>query len=220
MQNQEYLKLFKYKKKLLVNKIIKEIVIASHNEGKVKEIRSLLKPMGFKIYSAKKFNINEPAENGETFSENSIIKSKNTSLKSGLPAIADDSGLCILSLDNQPGIFSARWAGKTKNFCIAMNKIEKKMFKNKLLNKKSRKAFFCCALSIYFPNNNYKVFEGKKYGHVQFPPLGKNGFGYDPIFVPNGYKKTFGEMQFSYKERISHRAIAFKKLSKYLKKFR
>ena len=109
-----------------MNKIIKEIVIASHNEGKVKEIRSLLGPMGFKIYSAKQFNINEPAENGKTFGENSIIKSKNTALKSGLPAIADDSGLCIYSLDNQPGIYSARWAGKSKNFNIAMNKIEKK----------------------------------------------------------------------------------------------
>ena len=95
----------------------------------------------------------------------------------------------------------------------------KKMHKNNLLNKSSRKAFFCCALSIYFPDNNYRVFEGKKYGHVQFPPLGKNGFGYDPMFVPNGYKKTFGEMNFDYKERISHRSIAFKKLKKYLERF-
>ena len=201
-------------------KNLKEIVIASHNEGKVREIRSLLKPMGFIVYSAKKFCINEPIENGKTFKENSLIKSKNASEKSGIPAIADDSGLCILSLRNQPGIYSARWAGKDKNFNTAIRKIEKKIYKNNLMNKNSRKAFFCCALSIYFPDNNYRVFEGKKYGHVQFPPLGKNGFGYDPIFVPIGYKKTFGEMNFNYKERISHRAIAFKKLSNFLYKIK
>ncbi len=197
-------------------KNIKEIVIASHNEGKVKEIKSLLKPLGFKIYSAKKFEINEPVENGKTFRENSLIKSKNASLKSGIPSIADDSGLCILSLNNDPGIYSARWAGKSKNFDLAMKKIEHKMTRNQLLNKSSRKAFFCCALSIYFPNNDFRVFEGKKYGHIQFPALGKNGFGYDPIFVPNGYRKTFGEMNFDYKERISHRAIAFRKMKKFL----
>ena len=201
-------------------KKIKEVVIASHNAGKVREIRSLLKPMGFKVYSAKKFCIDEPIENGKTFKENSLIKSKNACLKSGIPAIADDSGLCILSLDNQPGIYSARWAGKDKNFKSAITKIEKKMYKNNLINKNSRRAFFCCALSIYFPENTFKVFEGKKYGHVQFPALGENGFGYDPIFVPIGFKKTFGEMNFNYKERISHRAIAFKKMSHFLKKAR
>ena len=104
-------------------KDIKEIVIASHNKGKVREIRSLLKPMGLKIYSAKKFTINEPIEDGKTFKENSLIKSKNAALKSGIPAIADDSGLCILSLDNKPGIYSARWAGRKKNFNLAINKI-------------------------------------------------------------------------------------------------
>lgn len=202
-----------------MNKNISEIVIASHNEGKVKEIKSLLKPLGFKIYSAKKFKINEPLENGKTFSENSLIKSRNAALKSGLVAIADDSGLCIVSLNNEPGIYSARWAGKTKNFEIAMSKIEKKMTENKLLNKVDRRAFFCCSLSIYFPNHDHEVFEGRKYGHIQFPALGKNGFGYDPIFVPKGFRKTFGEMNFNYKEKISHRAIAFKKMKKYLKKY-
>ena len=201
-------------------KIINEIVIASHNEGKVKEIRSLLKPLGFKIYSAKKFKINEPIENGKTFSENSLIKSRNASLKSGIPAIADDSGLCVLSLNNDPGIYSARWAGKSKNFDNAMKKIERKMIKNKLFNKSSRRAFFCCALSIYFPNNDFRIFEGKKYGHIQFPASGINGFGYDPIFIPKGYKKTFGEMNFKYKERISHRSIAFKKMKRFLKQYK
>ncbi len=200
-----------------MTKSLKEIVIASHNNGKVSEIKSLLKPLGYKVFSAKRFNINEPVENGDTFRENSLIKSKNAAIKSGLPAIADDSGLCILSLDGQPGIFSARWAGKEKNFGNAIIKIEKKMIDNGLINKVQRKAFFCCALSIYYPNHVSKVCEGKIYGHVQFPPTGNNGFGYDPIFVPIGYKKTFGQMNFNYKERISHRAIAFKKLKKYLK---
>ncbi len=203
-----------------MSKNIKEIVIASHNEGKVREIRSLLKPLGFKIYSTKKFNINEPIENGKSFRENSLIKSKNASLKSGLPAIADDSGLCINLLNGEPGIYSARWAGKEKNFDLAMHKIENKISTLKFVCKNSKKAFFCCALSIYFPDNTFKVFEGKKYGHLSFPPKGKNGFGYDPIFVPQGYKKTFGEMNFIFKERISHRAIAFKKMKKYLKLLR
>ena len=195
----------------------KEIVIASHNEGKVKEIKSLLKPMGFKVISAKKLKINEPIENGKTFAENSLIKSRNAAIKSGMPAIADDSGLCIKLLDNQPGIYSARWAGKKKDFNLAIKKIEKKMISIGGL-KKSKRAFFCCALSIYFPDHSYRVFEGKKYGYIQFPARGQNGFGYDPIFVPKGYRKTFGEMNFNYKERISHRSIAFKKMSIFLKK--
>ena len=134
------------------SKLLKDIVIASHNSGKVSEIKSLLKPLGYNIISAKKLKINEPIENGLTFGENSLIKSKNAALKSKLPAIADDSGLCISSLNNEPGIYSARWAGKKKNFNIAIEKIEKKMEKNNYFNKSSRKAFFCCALSIYFPN--------------------------------------------------------------------
>jgi len=197
---------------------LKDILIASHNEGKVKEISSLLTPMGYKVYSAKKFNINEPREDGNSFIANSLIKSKNAALKSGIPSIADDSGLCISSLGNQPGIYSARWAGRKKDFDLAMNKIELKMLKNNLIHKYQKKAFFCCALSIYFPNGKYRAFEGKIYGCIQFPPKGKNGFGYDPIFVPNGYRKTFGEMKFRYKESISHRAIAFRKMSKFLKK--
>ena len=94
------------------------------------------------------------------------------------------------------------------------------MIKNKLFNKSSRRAFFCCALSIYFPNNDFRIFEGKKYGHIQFPASGINGFGYDPIFIPKGYKKTFGEMNFKYKERISHRSIAFKKMKRFLKQYK
>ena len=131
-------------------KNIKEIVIASHNEGKVREIRSLLKPMGFKIYSAKKFCINEPIENGKTFKENSLIKSKNAAKKSGIPAIADDSGLCILSLGNQPGIYSARWAGKDKNFNTAIRKIQKKIIKIIMLTRALEKLFFVVLYPFIF----------------------------------------------------------------------
>ena len=201
-----------------MNKIIDEIIIASHNEGKVREIKSLLQPIGLKVYSAKKFQINEPVENGGTFRENSLIKSTNAAIKSGIPAIADDSGLCIESLNNEPGIFSARWAGKKKDFSLAIRKIERKINQKKLFNKSQRKAYFVCSLSICFPDKTFRVFEGKKFGHIQFPPKGRNGFGYDPIFVPRGYKKTFGEMNFNFKESISHRSIAFKKMKVYLEK--
>ena len=197
---------------------IHKVVVASHNAGKVREINALLKKQSIKTISLKKFNINEPRETGLTFKENSILKSRNASIKTNLPAIADDSGLCVPVIDNKPGIYSARWAGKRKDFSLAMNKIEKKMRTVCDMGKKDRRAFFVCALSLYFPDHTYKVFEGKIYGHLQFPPQGNNGFGYDPIFIPNGFVKTFGEMQYSFKERISHRAKAFQKLNRYLKK--
>jgi len=195
---------------------INKIVVASHNAGKVREINALLKKQSIQTISLKNFN--EPMETGLTFIENSILKSRNASIKTNFPAIADDSGLCVPILDNEPGIYSARWAGRKKDFNLAMNKIERKMRKVCDMKKKDRKAFFVCALSLYFPDHTYKVFEGKIHGHLQFPPKGANGFGYDPIFVPVGFSKTFGEMKYNFKERISHRAKAFQKLMQYLKK--
>lgn len=202
-----------------MNSDIKEIVIASHNKGKINEISNLLLVGNFKVYSSKKLKINEPHETGLTFAENSIIKSKNAAIKSNLPSIADDSGLCIPILNNSPGVYSARWAGVKKDFNLAMKKVEKKLNEICLMKKTDRRAFFCCALSLYMPDHSYKIFEGRVNGHIQFPPRGKNGFGYDPIFVPIGHKKTFGEMNHNYKGRISHRAMAFKKLKKHLLKF-
>ena len=192
------------------------IVLATHNPGKVIEISDLLKKFDLKIYSAKYFSIKEPVENGKTFIENAIIKSSYVSKKTNLPALADDSGLCVPILDNQPGIFSARWAGKEKNFLKAVDKIEKKMKSISTMTKKDRKAFFCCALSLSIPNGKVYTFEGKVHGHLQFPPRGNNGFGYDPIFIPLNFKKTFGEMKYKFKEGISHRKKAFIKLEKYL----
>ena len=195
---------------------MKEIVIASHNDGKVDEIRGLLKKYKFKIFSLKKFSHIEPKENGKTFIENSVIKAVSALKITGLPSISDDSGLCIPALNNDPGIYSARWAGKGKNFDLAAKKIEKKLFEKYRNKQKLFKAFFCCALSIALPDGTIKSFEGKVFGMLQFPPKGENGFGYDPIFIPKGYKKTFGEMKYSFKERISHRQKAFKKLQNFI----
>ena len=197
---------------------MKEIVIASHNDGKVDEIRGLLKKYKFKIFSLKKFSHIEPKENGKTFIENSVIKAVSALKITGLPSISDDSGLCIPALNNDPGIYSARWAGKGKNFDLAAKKIEKKLFEKYRNKQKLFKAFFCCALSIALPDGTIKSFEGKVFGTLQLPPKGENGFGYDPIFIPKGYKKTFGEMKYSFKERISHRQKAFKKLQNFISK--
>ena len=196
----------------------KKVIVASHNSGKVREIKSLLKPYSFSIQSASDLKIKEPRETGKNFVENAILKAKFVSKKSGYIALADDSGLCVNLLNGEPGIYSARWAGKDKDFKLAIKKIEKKLIKIDPNSNIKYRAHFCCALALSFPNGQTISFQGKVYGQLQFPAKGLNGFGYDPIFVPNGYKKTFGEMNYSYKERISHRQKAFKKLKKYLLK--
>ena len=196
----------------------KKVIVASHNSGKVREIKGLLKPYNFTIQSASDLKIKEPKETGKNFIENAILKAKFVSQKSGCIALADDSGLCINLLDGEPGIYSARWAGKNKDFKLAIKKIEKKLMKLDPLSNIKYRSHFCCALALSFPNGQTISFQGKVYGQLQFPAKGLNGFGYDPIFVPNGYKKTFGEMNYAYKERISHRQKAFKKLKKYLLK--
>ena len=196
----------------------KKVIVASHNSGKVREIKSLLKPYSFTIQSASDLKIKEPKETGKNFIENAILKAKFVSKKSGCIALADDSGLCINLLNGEPGIYSARWAGKDKDFKLAIKKIEKKLIKIDPHSNIKYRSHFCCALALSFPNGQTISFQGKVYGQLQFPAKGLNGFGYDPIFVPNGYKKTFGEMNYSYKERISHRQKAFKKLKKYLLK--
>jgi XTP/dITP diphosphohydrolase len=196
----------------------KKVIVASHNAGKVREIKSLLKPYSFTIQSASDLKIKEPKETGKNFIENAVLKAKFVSKKSGCIALADDSGLCINLLDGEPGIYSARWAGKDKDFKLAIKKIEKKLIKIDPNSNIKYRSHFCCALALSYPNGQTVSFQGKVYGKLQFPAKGLNGFGYDPIFVPNGYKKTFGEMNYSYKERISHRQKAFKKLKKYLLK--
>lgn len=186
----------------------RKIVIASHNEGKVREIRELLKPKGFEVLSAIKLNLPEPEENGSTFAENAEIKARECSEKSGLLSLADDSGLVVPALGGAPGIFSARWAGPRKDFNHAMEKI-----KSKLKPTDDRSAFFVCALALAKPHSPCRTFEGEVHGQIVWPPRGQLGFGYDPIFIPRGYDKTFGELDPVLKHKISHRAAAFRLLT-------
>ena len=187
----------------------KKLVIASHNKGKVREIKELLRPLDIEIISANDLDIREPVENGLTFEENALIKSKFVSKISGLPSLADDSGICFEDLNNQPGIYSARWCGEEKNFDIAMLKIHNAIEK---VNDPSFKCHFVCSLSICWPDKFNITVSGSVNGMFTWPPRGQNGFGYDPIFIPFGYDKTFGELEPNFKHTISHRSIAFKKL--------
>lgn len=192
-------------------RIFKEnkLVIASHNEGKIREIKELLKPLNIEIVSAYELRIDEPIENGKTFEENALIKSSFVSKATGLTCISDDSGICFEDLNNEPGIYSARWAGKEKNFDMAMVKINQAI--NKTINP-SKKCFFVCSLSVCWPDEFNVTVSGSVNGVFNWPPKGQNGFGYDPIFKPIGFNKTFGELDPEFKHSISHRFLAFKKL--------
>ena len=187
---------------------ISSIVIASHNLGKVSEMRELLSPYVGKVYSAADLSLPEPEETGSTFVENSELKARMATKSSGLPALADDSGLVVPSLGGAPGIYSSRWSGANKDFDSAMKKIEAR-----LKGIEDRRAFFVCALSLSWPNGHIETAEGKILGKIIWPPKGDKGFGYAPIFLPNGYKISFGEMEPEKKHKISHRAKAFKKLT-------
>jgi XTP/dITP diphosphohydrolase len=185
-----------------------KLLIASGNKGKIIEIAKLLEPYNVEVISASKFNLAEPEETGLSFIENAEIKSRYYANATGLPALADDSGLCVEALGGNPGIYSARWAGETKDFSIAINRIEKE-----LGNSSNKKAKFVCALSLYLPKTDeVENFEGEIAGNLVFPPRGEKGFGYDPIFIANGMNETFAEVDPQVKQSISHRAIAFNKL--------
>jgi XTP/dITP diphosphohydrolase len=196
-------------------KNIKSLLIATNNKGKFLEIKKLL-PKHITFYSPKDFNLLEPIENAKTFEGNAVIKAKYCAQKSKLVSLSDDSGLEISSLNGEPGVYSARWAGKNKDFKLAIKKVYTKInIKNKL--KKLNAARFYCSLAIAFPNGIYKTFSGTVSGKISTKPKGNNGFGYDPIFIPKGYKKTFGEMKADLKDKISHRYKAFSKIKKYFK---
>lgn len=186
-----------------------KLVIASHNQGKVVEIRALLAPFAVQVLGATELGLPEPEETGESFAENASIKAEAAARQSSEMALADDSGLCVAALDGQPGIYSARWAGPHKDFRIAMARIESEL-KNKAT--KDSRAWFVCALALAAPGQATGVFEGRVFGSLTFPPRGSKGFGYDPIFVAEGYRQTFGEMEPDKKHAISHRAKAFAKL--------
>ena len=195
---------------------INKLLIGTNNKGKLREIKSLL-PKSIKIYSTSEFNLKSPSENGQTFKENSLIKSKYFSKKSNLVCIADDSGLEIDCLDKKPGIFSARWAGSKGDFNKAIKRVYRELNKkDKDWKTKKIKARFVCALSICYLDKTITSVIGKIEGYISNKIRGKNGFGYDPIFIPKNRKQTFGEMKLSSKYKIDHRSIAFKKIKKFL----
>jgi len=197
-------------------KKISKLLIGTNNNGKYKEIKDLL-PKYIKTYSTKEFKLKSPKEDGLTFEENSIIKSKYFSKKTKLICLADDSGLEIDLLNKAPGIYSARWGGKKGDFKKAINRVYRNLFRiDKNWQRKKIKARFICALSIYNLDKKIVSVQGKVEGFISKEPKGKNGFGYDPIFIPRNKIKTFGEMKSSEKYKMDHRFDAFKKIKKFL----
>jgi len=183
------------------------LIIASHNPGKVLEIKALLSPLGVEAISTADLDLPEPVEDGETFVANAEIKARAAATAANLLALADDSGLAVDALDGQPGIHSARWAGQGKDFAAAMARVE-----NQLAGQTNRRAHYVCALSLCWPDGNIKTFQGRIDGTLVWPPRGDRGFGYDPMFVPDGYAITFSEFEANAKHAISHRAEAFRKM--------
>jgi XTP/dITP diphosphohydrolase len=184
------------------------LAIATHNPGKLVEIATLLKPYGYAATSAGELGVPEPEETGATFEANAALKALATAKASGLPALADDSGLVVPALGGAPGIYSARWAGPTKDFALAMRRVE-----TELAGKSDRRGIFVAVLALAWPDGHVEDFRGEVEGALVFPPRGLRGFGYDPIFLPVGANETFGEMDPEKKHRISHRALAFAKLA-------
>ena len=191
-----------------------KIIVASHNKGKVREIKELLEPYGAAIYSAADLQLDEPEETGDSFIANAELKALAAAKVANMVALADDSGLVIPALNGQPGIYSARWAidpeTGERDFDYGMEKLHKAL----LEVDGDRKAYFACALTLAWPDGHVESVEGRVYGDLVWPARGENGFGYDPIFVAEGYELTFGEMEAQAKHGISHRADAFTQLIK------
>ena len=196
-------------------KKILKLLIGSNNQGKIKEIRDLI-PNKILFYTPRDFNLQNPKENGKSFSENSFIKAKFFSKKTKMVCLADDSGLEIDILNGAPGIYSARWGGKKNNFNLAINKVYGRLKKiDKNWSKKKITARFICALTIYWPNDFFVGVIGKVKGTISKIKKGNNGFGYDPIFIPSSSRLTFGEMSSFKKYKVDHRMKAFKKIKKF-----
>ena len=190
-----------------------KLIIASHNQGKVKEIGDLLDPFGLDVISAGALNLPEPEETGTSYIANAELKALAASQAANLPALADDSGLSVTALGGAPGIYSARWAGETKDFDHAMRRVADALL---LSGTTDRSAEFVCALSLAWPDGHIVSFEGRVGGTIAWPARGDKGFGYDPIFVPTGHNITFGEMAPEKKHAMSHRAVAFSQLVDHL----
>ena len=187
----------------------KRLVIASHNSGKVREIGDLLRPFDVDVVAAASLGIDEPVEDGQSFSENACIKAVASASASDLPSLADDSGLVVHALGGDPGIYSARWADPEKNFHLAMAEVERRLAQTESAD---RTAHFTSALCLAWPDGHVEVFVGRVDGHLVWPPRGDKGFGYDPLFAVGSRDVTFGEMEPEEKHKISHRADAFRKL--------
>lgn len=195
------------------------LVVASHNQGKVREINELIAPFGLQAKSASALNLQEPEETGTTFEANALLKAEAAAQATGLPALADDSGFAMTALNGDPGIYSARWAGPDKDFSRAMRNVEEKLAQS---GSDDRRAHFVACLCLAWPDGHYEMFRGEVHGQAIWPPRGDKGFGYDPMFLPDGHTKTFGEMTAEEKhgwkpsdlgettEPLSHRARAFK----------
>lgn len=186
-----------------------KLVIASHNPGKVREIAELLEPLHVEVVSAAALGLAEPEETEPTFEGNALIKAQAAARGANLPALADDSGLCVEALAGAPGVLSARWAGPQKDFTLAMRKVHEEL---ESAGATDTRAHFVCVLALAWPDGHAQTFEGKVHGRIVWPPRGTRGFGYDPIFVPDGHDQTFGEMDPEKKHAMSHRAKAFAKL--------
>tara|TARA_X000000950_G_scaffold237113_2_gene288375 strand:+ start:45292 stop:45897 length:606 start_codon:yes stop_codon:yes gene_type:complete len=185
------------------------LIAATHNKGKVKELKALFEPLGFTVTSAIELDLEEPEETEKTFAGNAALKALAAARTTGKPALSDDSGLEVFALNGQPGIYSARWAGEPRSFENAMKRVEDEL---KTKNTDDYSARFVCALAIGWPDGHTEIFEGEVRGHLEFPARGDQGFGYDPIFVADGETITFGEMDPDKKHAMSHRADAFVKL--------
>ncbi|MCK3776124.1 RdgB/HAM1 family non-canonical purine NTP pyrophosphatase [Ensifer sesbaniae] len=199
----------------------KTLIVASHNAGKIREIRDLIGPLGFEAKSAADLNFIEPDETGTTFEENATIKALASAKASGLPALSDDSGLAIDALGGAPGVYTANWAERedgSRDFAMAMERVEKALQEKGAITPAERTARFVSVLCLAWPDGHVELFRGEVEGHVVWPPRGSQGFGYDPVFQPKGYETTFGEMSADEKhgwkpgdgEALSHRARAFK----------
>jgi XTP/dITP diphosphohydrolase len=185
------------------------LVMATHNAGKLREIETLVAPYGMSVVSAGALGLPEPEETGTTFEANAALKARAAATASGLPALADDSGLAVDALNGDPGVYSARWAGPDKDFDAAMRTIEDKLQALGATEPGQRKAHFVAVLALAFPDDDCELFRGEVHGSLVYPPRGPNGFGYDPMFVPDGADRTFGEMPPEQKHTMSHRARAF-----------
>lgn len=204
----------------MTKKLSGRLVVATHNPGKLREIRELLASYGVEPVSAGDLGLPEPDETGIMFAENAAIKARAATAASGLPALADDSGICIEALDGAPGIFSARWGGLSKDFAAAMARVEQELQRRGAVDPQQRRAHFVSALVVTWPDGTETLTEGRVFGTLVWPPRGTKGFGYDPMFLPDGHDRTFGEMAAHEKhgipagggEGLSHRARAFQKL--------